>query len=104
MHCVWLYVDDDCVLCCRENQEINPQMSAPPVPAVPSAQPVAPPVQPPPKVPPPPAAEPMHPGAQRNLNVRDALSYLDSVKTKYKYQPEVYNRFLDIMKDFKSQK
>lgn len=39
----------------------------------------------------------------RPLNVRDALSYLDQVKVKFSDQPDVYNRFLDIMKDFKSQ-
>lgn len=39
----------------------------------------------------------------RPLNVQDALSYLDLVKIKFRGQPEVYNRFLDIMKDFKSQ-
>ncbi|KAJ3372348.1 Transcriptional regulatory protein sin3 [Kappamyces sp. JEL0680] len=39
----------------------------------------------------------------RPLNVRDALSYLDQVKFQFAGQPEVYNRFLDIMKDFKSQ-
>ncbi len=39
----------------------------------------------------------------RPLNVSDALTYLERVKTSYHNQPEVYNRFLDIMKDFKSQ-
>ncbi|KAI8981426.1 hypothetical protein BDB01DRAFT_851219 [Pilobolus umbonatus] len=39
----------------------------------------------------------------RPLNVKDALSYLDQVKVKFADQPEVYNRFLDIMKEFKSQ-
>ncbi|KND04341.1 uncharacterized protein SPPG_00072 [Spizellomyces punctatus DAOM BR117] len=39
----------------------------------------------------------------RPLNVKDALSYLDQVKIRFSDQPEVYNRFLDIMKDFKSQ-
>ncbi|KAJ3048832.1 Transcriptional regulatory protein sin3 [Rhizophlyctis rosea] len=39
----------------------------------------------------------------RPLNVKDALSYLDQVKIQFSDQPEVYNRFLDIMKDFKSQ-
>ena len=38
----------------------------------------------------------------RPLNVKDALSYLDQVKMQFGDQPEVYNRFLDIMKDFKS--
>ncbi|KAJ3296647.1 Transcriptional regulatory protein sin3 [Rhizoclosmatium sp. JEL0117] len=39
----------------------------------------------------------------RSLNVKDALSYLDQVKAQFQNQPDVYNRFLDIMKDFKSQ-
>ncbi|WFD35920.1 hypothetical protein MCUN1_002790 [Malassezia cuniculi] len=37
------------------------------------------------------------------LNVRDALLYLDQVKVQFTDHPDVYNRFLDIMKDFKSQ-
>ncbi|EOO00743.1 putative histone deacetylase complex protein [Phaeoacremonium minimum UCRPA7] len=40
-------------------------------------------------------------GQQPILN--DALSYLDQVKVQFSEQPDVYNRFLDIMKDFKSQ-
>ncbi len=36
-------------------------------------------------------------------NPQDALSYLDQVKVQFVDQPDVYNRFLDIMKDFKSQ-
>ncbi|KAJ3087675.1 Transcriptional regulatory protein sin3 [Quaeritorhiza haematococci] len=39
----------------------------------------------------------------RPLNVKDALTYLDQVKIQFMDQPEVYNRFLDIMKFFKSQ-
>ncbi|CAO3644942.1 unnamed protein product [Cunninghamella echinulata] len=39
----------------------------------------------------------------RPLNVKDALSYLDQVKIRFGDRPEVYNQFLDIMKDFKSQ-
>ncbi|EAU92595.2 transcription regulatory protein [Coprinopsis cinerea okayama7 len=39
----------------------------------------------------------------RPLNVTDALSYLDAVKSQFNEKPEVYNQFLDIMKDFKSQ-
>jgi paired amphipathic helix protein Sin3a len=39
----------------------------------------------------------------RALNVTDALSYLDDVKNQFFHQPEVYNRFLDILKDFKNQ-
>lgn len=34
--------------------------------------------------------------------VQDALSYLDQVKVQFVEHPDVYNRFLDIMKDFKS--
>ena len=40
---------------------------------------------------------------ERQLNVTDALSYLDAVKAQFQDQPDVYNQFLDIMKDFKSQ-
>lgn len=39
-------------------------------------------------------------GQQPILN--DALSYLDQVKVQFADHPDVYNRFLDIMKDFKS--
>lgn len=39
----------------------------------------------------------------RPLNVKDALSYLDQVKMQFYSQADVYNNFLDIMKDFKSQ-
>lgn len=35
--------------------------------------------------------------------VQDALGYLEKVKNRFHNQPQVYNRFLDIMKDFKSQ-
>lgn len=40
----------------------------------------------------------------RPLNVKDALSYLDQVKVQFYCQADVYNNFLDIMKDFKSQR
>ncbi|KAF8910078.1 hypothetical protein CPB84DRAFT_1673093 [Gymnopilus junonius] len=43
------------------------------------------------------------PEAARPLNVTDALSYLDAVKNQFQDNPDVYNQFLDIMKDFKSQ-
>lgn len=36
--------------------------------------------------------------------VEDALSYLDQVKLQFGNQPQVYNDFLDIMKEFKSQR
>ena len=39
-------------------------------------------------------------GQQPILN--DALSYLDQVKVQFADHPDVYNKFLDIMKDFKS--
>ncbi|KAL5233533.1 hypothetical protein ACI65C_000943 [Semiaphis heraclei] len=39
----------------------------------------------------------------QRLKVEDALSYLDQVKYKFSNQPQVYNDFLDIMKEFKSQ-
>lgn len=35
--------------------------------------------------------------------LNDALTYLDQVKVRFQDQPDVYNKFLDIMKDFKSQ-
>jgi hypothetical protein len=35
--------------------------------------------------------------------VQDALGYLEKVKQKFATQPAVYNQFLEIMKDFKSQ-
>jgi paired amphipathic helix protein Sin3a len=34
--------------------------------------------------------------------LNDALSYLDQVKVQFANEPNVYNNFLDIMKDFKS--
>ncbi|KAL0268238.1 UNVERIFIED_CONTAM: hypothetical protein PYX00_010266 [Menopon gallinae] len=46
------------------------------------------------------------PGGSSNfqrLKVEDALSYLDQVKFKFGNEPQVYNDFLDIMKEFKSQ-
>ena len=39
----------------------------------------------------------------RPLNVTDALTYLDEVKIQFKDQPDVYNQFLDIMKEFKNE-
>ncbi|KAI0048887.1 hypothetical protein FA95DRAFT_1516785 [Auriscalpium vulgare] len=43
------------------------------------------------------------PPGERQLNVTDALSYLDAVKSQFHERPDVYNSFLDIMKDFKHQ-
>eukprot|EP00047_Mylnosiga_fluctuans_P012588 m.27016 g.27016 ORF g.27016 m.27016 type:complete len:1120 (+) comp4360_c0_seq1:36-3395(+) len=39
----------------------------------------------------------------QRLKVEDALSYLDQVKLQFGNQPHVYNQFLEIMKEFKSQ-
>ena len=61
-----------------------------------------------------PAAPPMHAPAKapmaggaapphRQLKVEDALAYLDQVKTKFADEPDTYNQFLDIMKEFKAQ-
>lgn len=41
---------------------------------------------------------------ERPLNVKDALSYLDQVKVQYQSRPDVYNHFLEIMKQFKIQR
>ncbi|KAI0263083.1 hypothetical protein BC834DRAFT_939102 [Gloeopeniophorella convolvens] len=49
------------------------------------------------------AQESQSSAADRQLNVTDALSYLDAVKVQFHERPDVYNVFLDIMKDFKSQ-
>ncbi|XP_017476361.1 PREDICTED: uncharacterized protein LOC108366452 isoform X1 [Rhagoletis zephyria] len=46
--------------------------------------------------------QPGQPGAPPRLKVEDALSYLDQVKFQYADQPQIYNNFLDIMKEFKS--
>lgn len=51
----------------------------------------------------PPASAPNPQNKYRPLNVRDALSYLDQVKVQFHDSPGVYNKFLDIMKDFKTQ-
>jgi histone deacetylase complex regulatory component SIN3 len=49
-----------------------------------------------------PPSGPTTTGDGRQLNVTDALSYLDAVKLQFHDNPEVYNNFLDIMKEFKS--
>ncbi|XP_058453368.1 paired amphipathic helix protein Sin3a isoform X2 [Malaya genurostris] len=51
------------------------------------------------QVPPPPQGQAQF----QRLKVEDALSYLDQVKFRFGNQPQVYNDFLDIMKEFKSQ-
>ena len=39
----------------------------------------------------------------KQLKVEDALEYLEKVKKQFGSQPDIYNRFLEIMKNFKSQ-
>lgn len=41
--------------------------------------------------------------ANQSLDVSDALRYLDEVKDQFQEKPEVYEQFLNIMKDFKNQ-
>ncbi|KAG7400367.1 Paired amphipathic helix protein Sin3b [Phytophthora boehmeriae] len=43
------------------------------------------------------------PPRHRELRVEDALLYLDQVKQQFGDQPDIYNQFLDVMKDFKAQ-
>lgn len=82
---------------------IPPRTSTPPFTERRSSM-IRPPVQSSPVIPPtPPPPQADQGGNYRPLNVRDALTYLDQVKVRFSDQPEVYNRFLDIMKDFKSQ-
>uniref|UniRef100_A0A182K7V0 Paired amphipathic helix protein Sin3a n=1 Tax=Anopheles christyi TaxID=43041 RepID=A0A182K7V0_9DIPT len=51
----------------------------------------------------PPPPPPQGQAQLQRLKVEDALSYLDQVKFRFGNQPQVYNDFLDIMKEFKSQ-
>jgi paired amphipathic helix protein Sin3a len=50
-----------------------------------------------------PAPENQNGATDRQLEVIDALGYLDAVKIQFHDRPEVYSVFLDIMKDFKGQ-
>ncbi len=78
-------------------QQQQQQAHQPPPPPPPTgANAVAPTPQPPP-------ATPTGSGGVPRLRVEDALSYLDQVKYKFENQPQIYNDFLDIMKEFKSQ-
>lgn len=100
------------------NVQHTPQTSGQPTPSATSQQPQAPsqPQQQPQMVPPSQAAlqaaqvvtqsvpnRSPATNVYRPLNVKDALSYLDQVKIQFFNQADVYNNFLDIMKDFKSQ-
>lgn len=43
-------------------------------------------------------------GATQKLTTNDALSYLKEVKDIFQDEREKYDKFLDVMKDFKSQR
>lgn len=50
--------------------------------------------------------DPLMPTSDQNarpLSVRDAINYLDAIKDQNQDKPEVYNQFLDIIKDFRSE-
>mmetsp|Transcript_39358 Transcript_39358/g.95253 ORF Transcript_39358/g.95253 Transcript_39358/m.95253 type:complete len:1404 (+) Transcript_39358:106-4317(+) len=70
--------------------------------AAPAPEPAA--VQAKPKWPPQPAPGYEARGTEmKELKVEDALLYLDDVKKEFGHRPRVYNEFLAIMKNFKSQ-
>jgi len=50
-----------------------------------------------------PASENLNGSSGRQVNITDALSYLDVVKAHFHDRPHVYYAFLDIMKDFRNQ-
>jgi hypothetical protein len=62
------------------------------------------PQQQPPPPPPPPAQPVAYPSATQKEKLESALDFLDQVKTTFETRPEVYNQFLDIMKEFKVHK
>lgn len=51
----------------------------------------------------PPAGDAQDTPQRRQLKVEDALAYLEKVKIQFADQVNVYNQFLDIMKEFKAQ-
>ena len=51
----------------------------------------------------PPTASMSESTSERVLNVNDAMTYLDAIKKQFAGNQDVYNEFLNIMKDFKSQ-
>lgn len=50
-------------------------------------------------VPPPPSSQAPQP---QKMELHDAFAYLDRVKAEFSDQPDVYNRFLQIMREFKA--
>lgn len=59
---------------------------------------------PPPPPPPPPSGPPgQNPQQQQQrMELHDAFAYLDRVKAEFADHPDVYNRFLQIMREFKA--
>ena len=43
-------------------------------------------------------------GKSQPFSVTDAISYVNSVKLQFAEQPEVYDKFLDGLKDFRNQR
>ena len=41
-------------------------------------------------------------GAPAKMELNDAFAYLDRVKAEFADQPDVYNKFLQIMREFKA--
>lgn len=60
------------------------------------------PQQPPPPQPHPPAQAATAPASSSRMELQDAFAYLDRVKAEFAEQPDVYNRFLQIMREFKA--
>ena len=54
--------------------------------------------------PPAPAPPPPPPPSQGNLTTSDALTYLKNVKEKFQDRRHKYDEFLEVMRDFKSNK
>jgi paired amphipathic helix protein Sin3a len=42
------------------------------------------------------------PQPPQKMELHDAFAYLDRVKAEFTEQPDVYNRFLQIMREFKA--
>ena len=38
----------------------------------------------------------------QSMQLNDAFAYLDKVRTEFADQPEVYNKFLQVMREFKA--
>jgi paired amphipathic helix protein Sin3a len=51
---------------------------------------------------PPPQQQQQQQQQQQKMELHDAFAYLDRVKAEFADQPDVYNRFLQIMREFKA--